>query len=513
MRLAPWIWLVVGVGLLPFTGYQSVVPLTAWLAPIFLLRFVRTAPRTSVAFLFVFAGYALSILVDTRGGGQADSFDVILGLILIPFLRGIVFTLPYAADRIIGGRVGQWPRLLVFPAAMVSLDWLLSLFNATGTFSSPAYSQDGDLPLMQLASITGIWGVTFLIVWCAPTINLAWERGFRWRTSAKLLLPWSLTLIVVFAFGIGRLNLPQPPAPLTMAATITLDQTVADQANAGVDWVTFNTSDDAERSAARPQFSATVDQMLARSETAMREGARLVGWQEAGAIVLEEDRPEVLDRAAALARQYHAYLQLGIVVATRTPAWPFLRNQSILLDPSGAVIWTYDKTHPVLGSESLTTIRGAGVLPAADSLYGRLSTAICNDMGYPELLRQVGQDRVDVLFAPTHDIVQFAEPDAAEAHFRAIENGFTLVRATANGPSLLTDPMGRVLASQDYFTNNSGIMLAGVPTEGVATLYSRIGDVFAYLCVVILVSLAAGARFDYFQRAFPRGSRLPQAVT
>ncbi len=47
----------------------------------------------------------------------------------------------------------------------------------------------------------------------------------------------------------------------------------------------------------------------------------------------------------------------------------------------------------------------------------------CNDMGYPELLRQAGQDRVDVLFAPTRDLVPFVSPDAAEANCLAIDDG------------------------------------------------------------------------------------------
>lgn len=81
--------------------------------------------------------------------------------------------LAYAADRLIGPRLGAWPRLFAFPTAFVAVDWLPSLFNATGTFGSPAYSQYGDLALMQLASVTGIWGVTFLIGWFASTVTAA----------------------------------------------------------------------------------------------------------------------------------------------------------------------------------------------------------------------------------------------------------------------------------------------------------------------------------------------------
>lgn len=56
---------------------------------------------------------------------------------------------------------------------------------------------------------------------------------------------------------------------------------------------------------------------------------------------------------------------------------------------------------------------------------------------------------------------------------------------------MITDDQGRVLASQDYFGSSSGILIAAVPTHGVTTIYSRIGDLFAYLCAAGLVFLAA----------------------
>jgi apolipoprotein N-acyltransferase len=324
-------------------------------------------------------------------------------------------------------------------------------------------------------------------------VNAAWEPGFAWRHAYRPLIPFAVALLAVVGFGFARLSVTMPTSPTVVAATITLDQAVADRANRGIDWATFNQSTEAQRASARPQLQATVDQMFARTETALRSGAKLVSWQEGAGAVLEEDKPRTLDRALALARQYDPYLEISLGVLTRTPSWPFIRNQAILIDPTGTVVWTYDKTHPVFGVDSLTTIAGPGVVPVADTPFGRLSTVICNDVGYPELVRQAGQNHADILFAPTHDLIPYAEEDVAEARFRAIENGFSLVRPTTNGPSLITDPAGRIVASQDYFTTDSGIMLGRVPSHGVTTVYSRIGDVVAYLCALGLISLAGRA--------------------
>ncbi len=146
----------------------------------------------------------------------------------------------------------------------------------------------------------------------------------------------------------------------------------------------------------------------------------------------------------------------------------------------------------------------------ADTPYGRLSTAICNDVGYPGLLRQAGQNRAGILLVTTHESYSLeASADAAEAVCRAVENGTSLVRPTGNGISLITDYQGRVIASQDYFHSNGGIMLAAVPTRETWTLHSHIGDVFAYLCVSGLLLLTGLA---LTHRTQPAQVRQPQAV-
>ncbi len=482
------LWLLIGFALLPFTAYQSVVALAAWIAPVFLLRFVRTAERGRPALFLIFVGYAAAACIGARGTA-GTGIDLAWGVIAC-LIHGVLLMLPYAADRTLGRRLGTWSRLFVFPSAFVAVDWLPSMFNATGTFGSAAYSQLGDLALMQLASITGLWGVTFLIGWFASTFNAAWEHGFRRREVAGPAVAFGFVFIAVFAFGIARLELSTPTSSTVRIAAVTADQALVDGATADIDFATFYGSTDAQRAAVRPRLVATVDSMLARTETALRSGAEVAAWQEDAIWILEEDRPATIARVAAVAKQYHAYIQMTLGVFTRSPGLPYLRNQAILLDPSGTVAWTYDKTHPVFPGEWLATLRGSGTLPLLDTPSGRLSTAICNDVGYPAFVQQAGSNGVDILIAPTHTVAAvWATNDAAEATYRGIENGFTLVRPTGNGPTLIDDPEGRILASQNA-TAGGTIVAAQVPTRGVQTIYGRIGDAFAYLCVLGLVGLA-----------------------
>jgi apolipoprotein N-acyltransferase len=496
-----WLWLVIGFLLLPFTMVQTVIPLAAWLAPAFLLRFVRTSRRARIALPLIFVAYAIGVAMATRGAASGSVQLLIVGIVLFPLIRGVMYTLPYAADRLIGARLGLWARMFVFPLAFTTVDWLMSLGNAINSTGSPAYSQYNNLALMQILSITGMWGVTFLLMWFASTVNALWEHGRNWRPVRGVVGVLVVVLLAVFVFGGVRLALFAPSSPNVKAATITLDDTIRQQATSGIDWLAFNQSTDAERAAARPQFQTTVDQLLARTETALRDGAKIASWEEGAATVLEEDKQSTLDRVAALAKEYDAYLQVSLGVLTRTPDQHFIRNQSILVDNTGAIRWVYDKTFLVFPTESFLFIAGDGKLPIAGTAYGRLSTAICNDLHFPPLLRQAGEQSVDILIAPYNDIHPWESEDAVTATYRAIENGFSIVRPAGHGISTIVDYEGRILASQNYYTNSSGIMLTTLPTRGVRTVYGRIGDLFAYVCVAGLIFVTGWALFHRKQAA------------
>ena len=509
-----WLWLLIGFALLPFTAYRDVIPLAAWIAPVFLLRFERVS-RGQRSLWLIFAAYLIAGVFDMRGY-PAHGLYLFLGLTAFPLVRAVRFTLPYVTDRLVSPRLGTWPRMLVFPAAFVASDWLMGLLHLTGTFGSPAYSQYGVLPLMQLVSVTGMYGLSFLVMWFASAVNAVWEHGFQWRAARLPLGVFASVLAVVFAFGFARLSLAAPTSPTVKAAAITISPSVFNQANNGLDLLTFNRATSAERAAWRPKFEATVDQMLARTATAFRQGAKLAVWQEQSALVLPADRQSAISRAEVLARSHGAYLEIWLGVLTQSQSLPYFLNQAILISPAGHVVWTYNKALPVLGGDSAFTVRGSGVLPVADTPYGRLTTVICFDASYPGLLRQAGQKGADILLVPTHQDYPFEESaNAAQAVYRAIENGTSLVRPSGDGISLMTDYLGRVIASQNYSASNNGIMLADVPTAGVSTISSRIGDAFAYLCTIGLVlgiHLARRAKRSEKRTSATAPPKQPQAV-
>jgi apolipoprotein N-acyltransferase len=326
-------------------------------------------------------------------------------------------------------------------------------------------------------------------MWFASAANALWEHDFDWRPVSGIVGLFLAVLVATQLFGSIRLTFTPPSSQTVQVATITADGTISQAAIDKINWMTFNRSTDAERAAVRPRFEATVKEMLARTETALKGGAKIASWQEEAAWVLAEDERGTVERAAALARQYNAYVQVSLGVFTRTDRLPYLLDRSILIDNKGQSLWTYDKKYPVPYDEAFVTIAGKSPLPYVDTPYGRMSASICWETYYPARVRQAGKNGADILFAPSNDVAPFALSASVMFVYRAIENGFSLVRPTGKGISLITDYEGRVLGSQDYFTNKSGIMLTSIPIRGVRTVYSQIGDIFAYMCVAGLIFL------------------------
>ena len=158
-----WWWLLLGAGLLPFTMVQTVIPLAAWVAPVFLLRFARTARRGGLALLGIFAAYELAAAIAARGSATTSVEILVVSVLIYQVSRAVGCTLAYAADRFVGARLPAWPRMLVFPATYTTMEWLLSLAQAPNTTGSIAYSQFSSLALLQLLSLTGMWGVIFMV--------------------------------------------------------------------------------------------------------------------------------------------------------------------------------------------------------------------------------------------------------------------------------------------------------------------------------------------------------------
>ena len=228
---------------------------------------------------------------------------------LVLILAGLSM-LPYLADRLITPRLGGFVATLVFPLAYTTFEYLSS-FGPSGTINSIANTQYGNLPLMQVVSVTGIWGLTFLITWFAAVGNWAWEQHFAWPQVRGGGVLYTAVLAVVLLGGGARLALFPPEATLVRVAGLSASQAAVAAFNQQLPQATLSLLESgkatqADRALARSAFTTLDNDLLARSQQEARAGAKIVVWPEAspvGATILQEDEPALIQQAGALAQQ------------------------------------------------------------------------------------------------------------------------------------------------------------------------------------------------------------------
>jgi apolipoprotein N-acyltransferase len=176
-----YLWLAIAVALMPFAAGKWTLAIAAWGAPVFWLRFVRTQP------LFLMS-LASGLLTAVDWPGNSDALGPVY--YVLAFVTGLVYAVPYLIDRVVSPRLTGVASTLVFPCALTAISYLNSLLSPFGTWGNTAYTQYGDLPLLQLLSVTGVWGIDFLMGWGAATINWAGNvdscgagSDSRWRLT------------------------------------------------------------------------------------------------------------------------------------------------------------------------------------------------------------------------------------------------------------------------------------------------------------------------------------------
>jgi apolipoprotein N-acyltransferase len=496
-----WLWLLMAAVLLLFSNGANTIALAAWLAPVFVLRFIR-GRRAWIGLPVGYALFMAAFAFQFRGMVPISGIAYCIFLII----WGIPLIFPYVIDGLVSPRLDGLMATLVFPTAWAATECFLSR-EVYGSWGSIAYSQYGNLPLLQILSVTGMWGVTFLMGWFAAVCNSLWQawplshESAQWRRARFTAWLCASVIVAVMLLGGARLALFPPSSQTVRVASISKQPEVA-VPNDDVFTRLFRNRATSEDIAAVRNWAAVRDNdLLTRAEREMQAGAKIVFWGETNAAVLKEDEPALLARGAKLAAKYQSYLGMAVGVVDRgareidnRQTLP-LENKLILVQPDGRVAWMYDKAHPVPGGEAALQMPGDGRLRALDTPYGRLSGIICFDGDFPRLLAQAGALGADVMLDPSNDWRAIDPWHTQMASFRAIEQGFNLIRHTSKGLSAAYDYQGHRLAASDYYQTSDYAMTSDIPTRGVRTIYSRLGDWFGWLCLAALVFLITRSLF------------------
>lgn len=483
---------LLGFGIFMFSRRSEIVPtihVAILIAPIFILRFIRTQPPKS-GILLTLLGFLLSMnialwgLFDMSDGATTIIFSLIRSSIL-----AILYFLPYMLDRLI------YPKFkgkgifstLTFPIIVTAIFFLSSLegpFDGAGMSGKFVY---GPLVFIQSISVFGIWIFVFISSWLGSIINYSWENKFDWEKIKKTALTFLSIILIILLFGTFKTSsLMTPKSDTVKIAAIVLipeDGKVVSMERVFTNKLTF-------------PFEKTISRIEQLTKEAVSNNAKIVTFQEYTMTINEKDKDRLVDQYKRIAKENNIYLSISYAYFVKEGKG---ENKHLFIDNNGDIQLDYTKRY-LFGfgniGESNVFKKGAEVIQITDTPYGRIGISICRDMDFLSYIRQAGKNNVDIMLSPSYDFPKSTGPGY---WLRTIENGFSFVRPTYNGITFAADYHGNILAQMDSDETEDGIMYVDVPTEGVNTIYTIIGDLLGWICVLGLLGFAALAiKINYF---------------
>jgi apolipoprotein N-acyltransferase len=361
------------------------------------------------------------------------------------------------------------------------------------------------LPVIQVSSFTGVYGVSFLVAWFSVSLIGAAAMVLRRSQSprawmAEIVLPLLAVAGVAF-FGIRQFAQPATPGTHLRVALI--------QPSIPQRWI-WSPEESAKR----------FTQLLQLSETALTNSAGkpdLLVWPEAAVPGYVRWDTNIHSAVTNLVRRHQVWLVLGSDDAapragSNDPFAADIFNASFLIGPDGEFRATYRKRRLVICGEYVPLARwlpflerwtgmgsftpGRGPVPfRAPELGLNTSVLICFEDVFPHGVREYVDDDTDFLLNLTNN-GWFGESaaqwqHAANAVFRAVENGVPLVRCANNGITCWVTPRGQMREPYLPGTTDAygaGFKIVQAPLLGGSkrepTFYRRNGDVFGWACVV-----------------------------
>lgn len=451
---------------------QYTVPLATWAVSVFLLRFVRDHPiRVGIPALITATMPTLIL------GWSFFPFGGTVGLVVFAIVASTMGALPYLLDRLLAPEEHGWSRLLTFPIVAAGMEWSSQHGNDLGSWGASAYTQVDQHGLLQLVSVTGLVGPTFVMALFATVVNDVWESSRRSRAPSTTALAGALLIAATLMLGQAR-RVRTPPLEPVRVAGISGPRWNALPPELFASWREAEVLSAADLDRIRRHTAPEHARLWDAVEREARAGAELITWSEAAMVLPDVDREPVLERGAELARTLDVTLVLALGVLDTGPAPRRLENQTVIVTPDGRISKPYLKTIPTPGAEREFTRAGDGRLVVVDTPVGRVATVICYDADFPGLVAKAGAAEADVLVVPAGDWAEVAALHADMASVRAVEQGLSVLRVASAGRSTAVDPYGRVVAAHRWSPRGPDTLAGVLPVGRIPTAYSTLGDLF-----------------------------------
>jgi apolipoprotein N-acyltransferase len=387
--------------------------------------------------------------------------------------------------------------ILAAPLLWTSLEYVKSHLLTGFPWENLGYSQYLYAPLIQVADITGVFGLSFAIVLINVVIFdvfQAW-RSHRNRKRRIMRITAEVTagcLVILMLIGYGMFRIHDVEKSLDQAPKIpvSLIQGNIDQS---IKW--------------HPAFQQeTVRIYKSLTQQAAPAGNGLIVWPETATPFFFQDQDDMHREVTSLPLLTGNSLLFGSPSYQRDGLHLVFSNSAFLLSPDGQIAGRYNKVHLVPYGEYVPLRRffpfiqklvvgigdfrsGPGYIPLIMQGAGRpqkLGVMICYEGILPEAGWAYRQQGAGLLVNITND-AWFGNTSAPYQHlsmttFRSVENRLYLVRAANTGISAIIDPTGRIAARSALF--EKATLSGTVRLMDKSTFYSTYGDVFVYGCIL-----------------------------
>jgi len=385
--------------------------------------------------------------------------------------------------------------LLFIPSLWVLLEYARSHLLTGFPWALLGYSQYLNLPVIQIADITGVWGVSFLVMF----VNVAIVEMFSsfkarlWPRLAVIAISVALSFSWILAYAYFYLSLNPAPSSQHPIRICVVQGNIPQKLKWDI--------------AAR---SFVVHRYLELTKEALKDPPSLIIWPEAALPVVPEEESEYFREVVAYVKEIKKPLVFGAVTLRQGNYY----NSALLLSREGELVQKYDKIHLVPFGEyiplrdlfsfleslapigDITAGKDYTVFRVNDGYMSQLpfSVLICFEDLFPELSRKFVGKGARLLVNITND-AWFGKTSSPYQHlsasvFRAVENRVYLLRSANTGISGFIRPDGRIISFiEDGNGNNIFIQGYGTkeiyPPGRIPSLYTLYGDVFIRACFLL----------------------------
>ena len=485
----------------------------AWIAPgllAFAAQNKRGGDALRVGFIFGLSFWLVSLywLLDIPYQwhsiplGPGAGWVALSGVVAL-FSAAWVWTISDVSPRIMGFWAGRLLWAMAGAAAWVALEMVRARFLGGFPWNFLGASQYKMIPLIQMASVTGVYGISFLVVWTSLSFYMAVRMVFskphsRFAWQPEVFPP---LFAVACIFGLGEIKVNQPVSTTTTMRVALIQPSIPQN----LIW---------DENANSNRFQ----QLIQMSETALTNQVDLAVWPESAV-------PEFDDATYAsitnLAFEHHIWLIFNAddVVPRPNATNEYdndVFNAAFLCGPDGGLRYkqTYHKQKLVMFGEYIpftwlpfvkwfTPITGGYTRGVAagkfylENLQIASSPLICFEDLFPQIARRGAAEGADFLVNVTNDgwFGESAEQWQHEtgAIFRAVENGMPLIRCCNNGVTCWVDSDGRrreIFKDQSGSVYGAGWVIFDLPLQKrVPTFYTRHGDWFGWSCLGVALIL------------------------